>query len=27
MAVAGDEVERLLVLLFTDHWAKLTVGR
>ena len=26
MAVAGDEVERLLVELFTEHWAELTVG-
>src|SRR5207237_9524829 len=26
MAVAGDEVERLLVELFTEHWAELTAG-
>ena len=26
MAVAGDAVEQLLVRLFTEHWADLTVG-
>src|SRR5881397_4444557 len=26
MAVEGDGVERLLTELFTEHWAKLTVG-
>ena len=26
IAVAGDGVERLLVELFTEHWAALTVG-
>ena len=26
MAVEGDGVERLLVQLFTEHWAELTVG-
>jgi len=26
MAVAGDEVETLLVRLFTEHWADVTVG-
>src|SRR5438094_9888706 len=26
MAVAGDEVEQLLVELFTEHWAELTAG-
>ncbi len=26
MAVEGDAVERLLTELFTEHWAKLTVG-